>query len=232
MAMNNRLLRPRASGSFLPSSLNGLEVWLDASQTSTVTLNGSTVSEWRDRRPSSSFKLGQPTAASQPTWVASSKNGLGGMNFAVNLLLATYHSGVTLTLSQPTTFFAVFQTPSTASGWSFWDGVASRQHIYGNTNTEMYVFSGASGGPASVSAATWYAAVIIYNGASSSYRMNTKTATTVNAGTSSLDGLVLGSGSGLRGDANEFGIFSRAVSDSEAGSLLNYLSKKWAITLS
>lgn len=47
MAMNPRLLRPRASG-FNPKSIANLGLWLDATDTSSLTFNGNNVSEWRD----------------------------------------------------------------------------------------------------------------------------------------------------------------------------------------
>lgn len=48
MGMNPKLLRPRSTG-FNPKSISGLALWLDASDLSTITLNGSNVSEWRDK---------------------------------------------------------------------------------------------------------------------------------------------------------------------------------------
>jgi hypothetical protein len=47
MPMNPRLLRPIATG-FNPKSIANLGMWLDASSDGSLTLNGNTVSEWRD----------------------------------------------------------------------------------------------------------------------------------------------------------------------------------------
>lgn len=226
MAMNQRLLRPTASG-FSPSSLANLEAWLDASQSSTVTLNGSTVSEWRDRRSASSVKVSQPVAGQQPTWVASSKNGLSGINFPAGRTVTS----ASFAFNQPTTFFTVFQAPTSAGTWAFFDGSVTRQHVYGNSQTEIRMFAGVNLGPVTIVGSAWYAAVLIYNGASSLLRLNTKTATTGNPGTNAMSGLVIGTATGLRGDLNEFGMLSRAVTDAEAGKLLDYMAKKWAITL-
>lgn len=49
-------------------------IWFDASDASTITLNGSTVSQWRDKS-GAARNMSQSTAASQPTYVASSING-------------------------------------------------------------------------------------------------------------------------------------------------------------
>lgn len=66
MPMNNRLLRPRASGGFNPKSIAGLAVWLDAADSTTITLNSGNVSEWRDKS-GNSRNYSQATAANQPT---------------------------------------------------------------------------------------------------------------------------------------------------------------------
>jgi surface protein len=59
MPMNNRLLRPSTSGRFLPTSLPGLQLWLDAADTGTVysdlagttpvTTQGANVLRWNDK---------------------------------------------------------------------------------------------------------------------------------------------------------------------------------------
>jgi hypothetical protein len=72
MGMNPRLLRPTASG-FDPRRISGLTGWWDASDAATITLNGTTVSEWRDKSGASRH-LTQSTAANQPTYLSS---GLG-----------------------------------------------------------------------------------------------------------------------------------------------------------
>jgi len=63
-------MRPRASG-FNPKSIAGLSGWWDASDASTVTLNGSTVSEWRDKS-GNARSMTQATASNQPAYTANS----------------------------------------------------------------------------------------------------------------------------------------------------------------
>jgi hypothetical protein len=80
MPMSPRLLRPRAAGGFNPKSLPSLVGWWDASDSSTITLNGSTVSEWRDKS-NSGFHVSQSTAANQPAYVSASLNGRAGIDW-------------------------------------------------------------------------------------------------------------------------------------------------------
>jgi len=73
MPMSPRLLRPRASG-FNPKSIAALKVWLDASSASSLTLNGSTVSQINDLS-GNGFHATQGTANNQPTYQATGFNG-------------------------------------------------------------------------------------------------------------------------------------------------------------
>lgn len=232
--MSPRLLRPAASG-FSPARLANLEIWLDASKASSVTLDTTlsttTVSRWSDVRATSSQFLNQPTKSQQPTWVASSKNGLPGINFPASTLLGESLSSPAFAFNQPTTYFMVFQSPTSSGQWGLFDGFTTRQHVFGNSQTQLTMFAGSSATAATIVGSTFYAAIFVYNGSASSRRLNSTTAVTVNPGTNAISRLVIGSSQGTRGDMNEFGMFSRAVTDAEANALLRYLGKKWAITI-
>jgi hypothetical protein len=62
------------SSLWTPAQLPGLSLWLDADDASTITLNGSTVSQWNDKS-GNARNASQATAANQPTRTL---NGLGG----------------------------------------------------------------------------------------------------------------------------------------------------------
>jgi len=64
MGMNHRLMRPTASGSG-PKSVSGLLAWFDAGDSSTLTLNGSAVSQWNDKS-GNGYSVSQPTSNNQP----------------------------------------------------------------------------------------------------------------------------------------------------------------------
>lgn len=49
MAMSPRLLRPRAAGGFDPRRISGLELWLDAADSSSVTTVSGAASQWNDK---------------------------------------------------------------------------------------------------------------------------------------------------------------------------------------
>jgi len=75
MSMSPKLLRPRQTG-FNPKSISGLAAWYDASVASSLTLNGSTVSQWADLS-GNGRNQSQATAAIQPTYNATGLNGKG-----------------------------------------------------------------------------------------------------------------------------------------------------------
>ena len=226
MSMNPRLLRPTASG-FDPRRISGLELWLDGSDSSTITLNSTTVSEWRDKSGKSNT-FGQPIAISQPTFTASARNGKSGINFpnATNMVGPAGFS-----FAQPTTWFLAFQAPTSSGQWSIFDGDTSRQHIFGNSSTEMRMFAGSAPVIATLVSAQWYVALLTYNGASSTHRVSTLTASTASPGANAITAPRIGANNGLRGDLGEIGVFSKALSDTEATAVMRYLSKKWAVTI-
>jgi len=78
MAMNPKLLRPKASG-FNPKALPGFVYWLDASQSSTIT-TATGVSEWRDAG-GGTIKATQATANSQPAYQSAQQNGKNAVYF-------------------------------------------------------------------------------------------------------------------------------------------------------
>jgi len=69
----------------IPVTLNA-DLWLDASDTSTITESGGAVSQWNNKGSRSNFT--QPTGAVQPTTGANTLNGLNVIDFAADYLTA------------------------------------------------------------------------------------------------------------------------------------------------
>lgn len=59
---------------FSPSQLAGLKAWYDASDTATISVSGTAVTQWNDKS-TSGFNLTQGTAANRPTSGVSTQNG-------------------------------------------------------------------------------------------------------------------------------------------------------------
>lgn len=103
--MNPRLLRPLQTG-FSPQKIAGLQLWLDASDSSTMTLNGTTVSEWRSK--AGSIAVSQATAAAQPTLTTNYVNGRSALTFDGGDVL--YSSSAPLAIAPCTSFVVLDET--------------------------------------------------------------------------------------------------------------------------
>lgn len=74
MAMNPRLLRPKATAGFDPRTIAALFAWYDAADAASVTLNGANISQINDKSGNGRH-LTQATALNQPAYLASGING-------------------------------------------------------------------------------------------------------------------------------------------------------------
>lgn len=65
-----------SAAAWTPADLGAsLELWFDANDTATVTLNGSTVSQWDDKS-GNTRNISQGSASQQPTWNSTGLNGM------------------------------------------------------------------------------------------------------------------------------------------------------------
>lgn len=88
LSLQRQLICPRGQSlsrrfapNWTPAALgSALALWLDAADASTITLNGSTVSQWNDKS-GNGRNVSQATAANQPTFTASGLNGKPVLTF-------------------------------------------------------------------------------------------------------------------------------------------------------
>lgn len=120
MPMSPRLLRPRASGAFNPKSISNLTGWWDAADTTTITLNSTTVSEWRDKG-AGGYHMAQATAANQPTYAASIFGTLSAIRIGQNVTERLDTNNIYMDVigndssAREITMFAVLKTSSGAA---------------------------------------------------------------------------------------------------------------------
>ena len=94
----------KISRAFSPSDIPNLALWLDASDASTITLNGADVSQWDDKS-GNGRNVTQGTPSSQPLYDLAAQNGKNVVNFNGStewLLGAAYNF-----FAQPYTIFVV-----------------------------------------------------------------------------------------------------------------------------
>lgn len=114
---------------WVPTQLSSRALWLDAADTSSVTLNGSNVSQWNDKSGNAKHAV-QATASKQPAYTASLLNGRHGIVF--NGSTTGLHIP-SITLNTFTTIFIVLKNPS---GGPFF----MEQSLDANTNSGFYIY--------------------------------------------------------------------------------------------
>jgi hypothetical protein len=234
----------RALPGFSPSNLNPA-LWLDASDTSTITASSGSVSQWDDKS-GNGYNVTQATAANQPTTGSTTINGRNVISFDGGDSIS--YTATTVTLNQPNSVFAVVSSDSGVTGTrSVVNGTgATNALVYVTASSERRVGIWASppGGQVVTSSLTALTdqtqpAVIggIFDGSSSRIRLNGASSGAVNAGT-------MAKGGGFRIGANaaetgEFWIgkiaevlfFDSLLSSNEIADVETYLAAKWGVTL-
>lgn len=139
MAMNPRLLRPLSD--FNPRQFAGLELWLDASDQSTMTLNGTTVEEWRSK--AGTIALTQATAGAQPTLTQNYFGARSALTFDGGDVL--YDSTAPLSIAPSTSFMVFDETTAVTFGGLFVASPSSGDDFSGN---QRFVTTFHEGSPA------------------------------------------------------------------------------------
>lgn len=144
----NRLLPP-FQRPFLPIDISSCQLWLDAADASTITLNGSTVSQWRDKSLNG-YSVNQANASLQPTYTTSAQNGLSGIQFSVSTYLSTLSTNMpNFTTGASSSLFVAARNASTNTGWNIistiWFDITTTPGVVGG-GTSRYHFSFNQGG--------------------------------------------------------------------------------------
>jgi len=131
---------------FEPNEISGLKAWYDASDTATITVSGTAVTQWNDKS-GNGYNLTQGTAGLRPISGVRTQNGknaidFDGSNDVLNAATASNWTFLSNT-SGATVFVTVFaDTASDARYiWSTFGGsfgyVGSYQSVLGNDNTSI-----------------------------------------------------------------------------------------------
>jgi len=210
-------------------------LWLDASDTSTITESGGAVSQWDDLS-GNGYDVVQATAAKQPRSGTRTINGLNVLDFdgADQLLV---DSGVTLT--QPNTLIAVMKFDTVGIFDYPLDGAnGTDRHILGAlspaTNWAMYTNTGLIGSVA-ISTTTQQLLVGVFNTTSSVLRVDGVQAASGNAGSTDYRPISVGSGasgsSAFDGIIAEIIVIDGLLTADQITATESYLAQKWGITL-
>jgi hypothetical protein len=236
MAMNPRLLRPKATSGFDPKTISGLAVWFDASVSSSVTLNGGNVSQWNDLSGNNRHAA-QATAGSQPSYSTAALNGK-------NVVVAQDSSRVLKTdafqAGLPQTVFVVASTNGSNQG-IFQRGTVNAIHSLWRESANFLARRG-SGSNATFAASDGFKVFTcvytltlsrIFVGNTQGTDNTTDATGTQPASTNNwtLALFNLDSFFGMVGGIAEFLYYNANLPASDQDKVRSYLSKKWNVTL-
>jgi hypothetical protein len=219
-------------------------LWLDASDTSTITESSGAVSEWRDRSVNAKHAT-QGTGTSQPSYILAAQNGLNairfdGSNDVLSISSLTISGSFTIALAIKVTNRGLVYEHSVNANNN------EGSYLYAHTNSSSLIRRGGNRtardvGTDWLNTSTWSTVTQQHNGTNISNRLwrnsveQTMTNVVVNnAGTASTtQTLYIGQRTGnvapMSGDIGEFIIFNSALSTEEIALVEQYLNAKWAV---
>ena len=123
---------------FLPTQISGCQLWFDAADRTTFTLNGSAVSSWRDKS-ANGYSVGQATGGNQPTYATNLLNGLPGIQLSASTYL--YQVGSSMPNFASATAVTVFIVAKNGSSYPSGGWNIVNTMYFGGVSTQRYHFS-------------------------------------------------------------------------------------------
>ena len=221
--------------SFKPSEINGLELWLDASDGSSILHSSNDVSAWNDKSGNGLQGL-QATSTKRPTVVANGQNGLSTIRFDGT---DDFIQVRTLKINQAYTIYSVAKTTAGSARDYLFDGVTtnSARSLIALRNSGTVQFWAGNWANTSITSPTgFFTLSAVFDNTSSLLSLNGTTVTGKNTGSYSLtNGINLGTNYNtnsdfLEGDIAEFIIVDGVASTSDRQKVEGYLAHKWGTT--
>lgn len=249
MPMNNRLLRPRASG-FNPRSISGLSLWLDISDTASIgptsfgvgaVANNGPVKYVADKSGNGRHATNTGADSVCPTYLASGQNGRGALSFDGGDFL----DGSSSPISQPFTIYAVFRATDTAANKNLFTGSRSATNnsavaLFASSTETLGIYAGLTLATTSSVAAT-SVATCVFNGAASIIRNGGTQVASGSVGNTAfspssegwrLGRFPTGTGDFFNGLFCELLLFSSAHSSNQMRVVERWLGSRWSVAVS
>lgn len=223
-----------ASQSFSPPDISNLALWLDASDSSTITQSGGSVSLWADKS-GNGYNASQATGASQPQTGVSTINGNNALTFNGSSSFFSVAPALrNIIRNSPETTALVYRTNAVSNQIQF------AMNIGGTSVKTMRVqnsatYSASGSGPALAVSVTIdtnaHIAGFRRNGVNRMTYHDAATATDTNGVDSNYDNAIYvgrgATGNYHSGELAEIILYNKALSDAEKLQLDTYLKSKW-----
>lgn len=217
--------------SFNKNTIAGLISWYKADDGPSPTTEGTNITSWLDSSDTANTLTG---VSGTRAYTSNVQNGLAGIRFVAN----SYILGSNLTdVTQPGTIFLVFKGTDWATGGyqCIFSAGSGSWEIYKNTgNTNGMIASGTNLVGSAVVNNTTSMITGIFNGGSSSIKINNNSTTVGNAGTGvnvmrPLIGTDASGAAGFTGYVFEVLVYTGALTTTNQDIVRTYLNNKWGI---
>jgi|TARA_B110000503_G_scaffold135871_1_gene217204 hypothetical protein len=225
-----------ATGFYIDSSL---KLWLDASDTSTISHSTGNVTSWGDKSGNANNAT---TSSGSPRTGDSTQNGKNVIDFTTSQM--TLPSALYTIPSGANTLFVVAkrttETGLIGTTIAMATGATNQYfHIFGVAGFQSFTNRDAGGGSRSVSGITNTNFSVAYMRRSSTTQGIAVNSTTLSTNTSATDATptaaYIGTAASLTlpliGSIAEIILYNAAITDAQALTVMNYLSRKWNVTL-
>lgn len=236
--LRSRTFRGNVTPPFTPLSISGCQLWLDASDTSSITHTSNSVSQWNDKSGNARHAT-QGTAVNQPVTNTRTVNSLNVIDYPPSpfrqLDLGTGINSVWLGAN---TVFLVTNTDNTSLDRGYFEcsGTPQGQGIVVSNNTVRKArFRHGNSSLADVSGTLNTNPMILartYNGASSvtGYIDGGTGVSQTAAAVTATSNTLMGSSFGTDGLYAEVIVYNSALSTTDMNRVGQYLATKWGIT--
>jgi hypothetical protein len=216
--------------SFVPTSLTNCQIWLDASDSSTITMNGSTVASWRDKT-GNGFNVSQSTTASQPTVGTNSIvfNGSTSLQYSgsVGIFGSSYTSYVVHTCTNNADYRqGIISIKDSTTGFDFEIG---QFYVWVSGGSIYHQFSSSVNSITMLGITSTTSLGLNYSINGQPFTGGGAGWTSVSSGSSLLIGNSQYSGVGYIGTLNEYLLFTRTLTTTEHNQVTGYLAWKWGL---
>lgn len=216
----------------VPLTIEGLQIWVDASDETTITDSSGSVSQWDDKSGNGNH-VTQGTPENQPSTGTRTINNLNTIEFNPGTELL---SNTSFTLSEPFTIFSVSESDNVTATNYVWADSNGSNVLYNNGGISAFsVFFGSVVTFATANSNGVPYIVTVVGDSTDGIGRNGAALTTGNAGAGSFDKFNIGNRDDFARDWDgaiaEILVYNSALSATDRATVEEYLASKWGITL-